>query len=256
MQGKSIRMNGKGLVSIIIPCYNCSDFIIETIESVMKQSYKELELIIIDDFSYDNTVEIINNINDNRIRLFQNDKNYGAAVSRNRAIKKAKGKWIAFLDSDDIWLPDKLEKQLDFMIENDYSFTCTNYEKINANGKKIGKIHKSKQKADYKKVLFYNPVGNSTVMYNVEKIGKVKIPEIQKRNDYALWLKILKSEKYIYGFNEITTQYRVRKNSISSNKIKLIKYQWRLYKDIEKFSFVKSSFLVCWWVFIKFMKIK
>ena len=184
------------LVSIVTPTYNCGKFITETIESVIGQTYKNWEMIIVDDCSKDNTQEIVKKYlkNDKRIKYIKFEKNQGAAIARNTAIREAKGRYIAFLDSDDLWSKDKLEKQINFMKKNSYSFTCTAYEQIDENNNLLNKIIRPKIKADYNRILLDCPVGNSTVMYNVDELGKFEVPNIRKRNDDALWLQILKKE--------------------------------------------------------------
>lgn len=246
------------LVSVIMPTYNCAKFIEETIKTVIAQTYKNWELIIVDDCSKDNTQEIVEKLKlqDNRINYFKFETNQGAAMARTKAMEMAKGNYMAFLDSDDLWVEDKLEKQLKFMNENNYNFTCTAYEQIDERGKELGKTIKTKTKVNYNRLLLDCPVGNSTVMYNVDNLGKFKVPNIRKRNDDALWLQILKKEKYIYGMNEVLMKYRIRQNSISSNKLDLIKYHWQLYREIEHLSVVRSAFHICWWGVIKVLHIK
>ena len=248
----------ENLVSVIMPTYNCGKFIKETIKSVANQTYKNWELIIVDDCSKDNTEEIVNRYveRDSRIKYHRLETNQGAAVARTKAMKMARGSYMAFLDSDDLWKNDKLEKQINFMEENSYNFTCTAYEQIDENNNLLNKIIRPKIKADYNRILLDCPVGNSTVMYNVDKLGKFEVPNIRKRNDDALWLQILKKEKYIYGLNEILMQYRIRQNSISSNKLDLIKYHWQLYRQIEHLSIFRSVFHICWWGMIKVLHIK
>ena len=248
----------ENLVSVIMPTYNCGKFIEETIKSVANQTYKNWELIIVDDCSKDNTEEIVNRYveRDSRIKCHRLETNQGAAVARTKAMKMARGSYMAFLDSDDLWKNDKLEKQINFMEENSYNFTCTAYEQIDENNNLLNKIIRPKIKADYNRILLDCPVGNSTVMYNVDKLGKFEVPNIRKRNDDALWLQILKKEKYIYGLNEILMQYRIRQNSISSNKLDLIKYHWQLYRQIEHLSIFRSVFHICWWGMIKVLHIK
>ena len=163
---------------------------------------------------------------------------------------------MAFLDSDDIWLPEKLEKQLDFMEKTGYAFTCTAYEQIDEDDKLMGKTIKTVVKTDYNRLLLDCPVGNSTVMYNVEKMGKFEVPNIRKRNDDALWLAMLKKEKYIWGMPDVLMRYRVRENSISSNKFQLIKYHWILYRKIEHLSVLRSVFHISYWCVIKALRIK
>lgn len=246
------------LVSVITPTYNCADFIVSTIESVQKQTYENWEMIIVDDCSTDRTKEIVERIaeSDNRVRYYCLDKNSGAAVARTKAMELANGEYMAFLDSDDIWLPNKLELQLEFMKKNNYSFSGTAYEQIDEDGNLLGKIIKIPKKVDYNRLLLDCPVGNSTVMYSVKDMGKFKVPNIRKRNDDALWLTMLKKEKYIHGMPDVLMRYRIRKNSISSNKFKVIKYHWILYRDIEHLSFVRSAFHVCYWCLIKVLHIK
>lgn len=246
------------LVSVITPTYNCAAFIGRTIESVQAQTYENWEMIIVDDRSKDNTREVVEKymFSDKRIKYICLEKNSGAAVARTRAMKEAAGEYMAFLDSDDLWKPDKLEKQLEYMKKNKINFSCTAYEQIDEGGKSLGKIIKTVKRTSYNRLLFDCPVGNSTVMYNVNAMGKFEVPNIRKRNDDALWLTMLKKEKYIYGMPDVLMEYRVRQNSISSNKLSLIKYHWQLYRDIEHLSVPRSVFHVCWWGIIKVLKIK
>ncbi len=246
------------LVSIITPTYNCGEFIARTIDSVQAQTYKNWEMIIVDDRSKDNTEEIVAEYmkSDSRIKYHLLDVNSGAAVARTTAMKLANGSYIAFLDSDDIWTPEKLERQIKWMEEHDYAFSCTAYEQIDEKDNLLGKTIKTIEKTDYNRLLLDCPVGNSTVMYNVEKMGKFEVPNIRKRNDDALWLQMLKKEKYIWGMPDVMMKYRIRENSISSNKFKVIKYHWILYRDIEHLSVFRSLFHIFYWCVIKVLKIK
>lgn len=246
------------LVSIITPTYNCGKYIAETIESVIKQTYSNWEMIIVDDCSTDNTKEIVERYikKDKRIKYYLLKKNSGAAIARTKAMELATGSYMAFLDSDDLWAENKLEMQLSFMKKNNYAFTCTAYEQIDETGTPINKIIKTPKKTSYNGVLLSCPVGNSTVMYNAVKLGKFSVPNIRKRNDDALWLQILKKEKYIYGMPEVLMKYRVRSDSISRKKFNLIKYHWYLYRKIEKLSVIRSVFHICFWGFLKVFKIK
>lgn len=248
----------KGLISVITPTYNCANFIGETIESVQAQTYQQWEMIIVDDRSTDNTKEIVEEYvkADDRIKYTCLEENSGAAVARTTAMELANGEYMAFLDSDDIWSEDKLEKQLSFMKEQDIAFSCTAYEQIDEKGEPLNRIIRTVPKADYNRVLLDCPVGNSTVMYNVEKMGKFEVPNIRKRNDDALWLQMLKKEKYIYGMEPVLMRYRIRQNSISSNKLKVIKYHWILYRDIEHLSVARSVFHIAYWCAIKVLGIK
>lgn len=248
----------KDLVSIITPTYNCSRFIAETIESVLSQTYKNWEMIIVDDCSTDNTRNVVQQYSekDDRIKFHCLKKNSGAAVARTYAMNIAKGNYMAFLDSDDVWLPNKLELQLDVMKEKQWNFTCTDYMHIDENGNNLNKVIKSIKKTNYNRLLLDCPVGNSTVMYSVDAMGKFKVPNIRKRNDDALWLQMLKKEKYIHGVNRVLTKYRIRSNSISSNKFELIKYHWILYRKIEELSIFQSIFHITYWCCIKMLHLK
>ncbi len=251
-------MKDYGLVSIIMPSYNSSEYIKDTINSVINQTYENWELIIVDDCSADCTDDVVNELSrkDERIKYYKLETNSGAAVARTKAMDLSNGKYMAFLDSDDLWVSEKLEKQLAFMEMNDYAFTCTSYQQIEEESGNKGKIIKSITKTDYNRLLLDCPVGNSTVMYNVEKMGKFKVPNIRKRNDDALWLQMLKKEKYIYGMPEILSYYKIRTGSLSNNKWKVVKYHWELYRDIEHLSVSKSIFHIAYWVLIKLLRIK
>lgn len=240
----------KPVVSIIMPTYNCSKYIVDSINSVIAQTFTEWEIQIVDDCSTDNTYEVLAPFLDNHtnIHYYRLQKNSGPQVARTEAIKRAQGKYIAFFDSDDLWYPEKLAKQISFMEKNNILFSSTAYEWIDEKGEKLHVALYPPKKCDYWKMLrLSNPIGNTTVMYNQEKLGKYEIPNIKKRNDFALWLKILKDCDYCYGIQEVLAQYRVRKNSVSSNKFKQIKYHWQLYYRIEKLGLLRSAwYLLCW----------
>lgn len=233
------------LVSIVVPLYNGEDFIKSTIYTVFKQTYRNWELVIVDDCSTDNSYKIVNDLarGDSRIRLFKQSSNQGAANARNRAVKESRGKYIAFLDSDDIWNKDKLEKQLNFMEKYNYPITCTYYGKINEDGKNLNHTMKSPQKISYNYLLTHG-IGNSTVIYDQEYVGKTYIPNIRKRNDYLMWLKIIKKTEYIHCLPKELAFHRLRENSISSKKLGLVKYQWRIYRKYERLSVIKSLFIM------------
>lgn len=246
------------LVSIITPTYNCAKFIARTLDSVQAQTYQNWEMIIVDDCSQDNTKEIVEGYmkNDPRIQYHLLDANSGAAVARTTAMRLAKGSYMAFLDSDDIWMPDKLERQIRWMNNNGYAFSCTAYEQIDEDDNLLNRTIKTIKRTDYNRLLLDCPVGNSTVIYDVEKMGKFEVPNIRKRNDDALWLQMLKKEKYIWGMPDVLMKYRIRQNSISSNKFKVIKYHWILYREIEHLSVIRSVFHIFWWCVIKVLHIK
>ena len=233
------------LVSIIMPSYNTGKFIKETINSVLNQTYNNWELIIVDDCSTDDTEEIVNAIKDNRIKFLKNSTNSGAAISRNKAIKEAKGKWIAFLDSDDLWKKEKIEKQIKFMKENNYDFSYTNYTEIDEEGNEKGIKVTGPEKIT--KIGMYNYCwpGCLTVMYNAEKIGLIQIEDIKKNNDYAMWLKICKKAN-CYLLDEELALYRKRSGSISNHSYwKLIKWHYKLYREAEHQNVVSSIFNTC-----------
>lgn len=236
------------LVSIIMPAYNCSDFIGATINSVLTQTYNNYEIIIVDDCSTDDTSRIVLEYSkkDDRVKYHKLKENSGAAFARNTAVELAKGKYIAFLDSDDLWKPNKLEKQIEFMSVNEYSFTCSSYSKIDEKGNEIDKFIKANKRYDYYQILTNNP-GNSTVIYNSYELGKIYIPNIRKRNDYVMWLSVIKKSKYLYGLEESLSYHRVRKGSLSYKKIDLIKYHWKVYREIEDLSFFYSTYLIAYW---------
>lgn len=224
------------LVSVIMPSYNTGKYIKKSIESVLAQSYKNWELIIVDDCSRDDTDKIVAKfLNDSRIKYLKNDENKGAAFSRNRALREVKGKWVAFLDSDDLWYPEKLEKQIHFMIENNYSFSYTNYEEIDSEGKKTGVKVTGPRKITKKGMFCYCWPGCLTVMYNAKKVGLIQIADIKKNNDYAMWLKVSKKANCYLLDDNLALYRRGRMGSISTHNYKeLIKWHYKLFKYSEK----------------------
>ena len=220
------------LVSIIMPSYNTGRFIKETIESVLAQSYPAWELIIVDDCSTDNTDDVVNQyLADERIRYIKNDTNSGAAVSRNRALREAKGTWIAFLDSDDLWEPEKLQKQISFMRDNGYHFSYTNYIEIDEESKANGKSVTGPKRITKHGMYNYCWMGCLTVMYDADAVGLIQIADIKKNNDYAMWLKVCKKAN-CYLLDETLARYRKRSGSISNHGyLKLIKWHYKLYRN-------------------------
>lgn len=229
------------LVSIITPSYNSSAYIEETIRSILLQTYPYWELLITDDCSTDNSMEIIKGYvsRDSRIKLFQLEKNSGAGVARNFSIKEAGGRFIAFCDSDDRWMPDKLEKQVAFMLERNCALSYTSYEVCSEIGKRTG-IISCKNRVGYWDLVRDGCIGCLTVMYDTAKLGKVLMPDIRKRQDWALWLLIIKRCKYALGIKEPLAVYRKRSGSISSSKWHLVSYNIKVYQEILHFSMVKS----------------
>ena len=231
------------MVSIITPSFNSIRFLAQTIDSILAQSYQDWELLIVDDFSTDNSIELIERYVrcDERIHLIKLKKNCGAAIARNLAIKAAKGRYIAFLDSDDLWYPYKLEKQIAFMTETGCPFSFGAYEKINEIGEVIGYVGVPERVA-YHELLKTCVIGCLTAVYDTEYFGNVEMPLIRKRQDFGLWLRLLKKTEFAYGVQYPLGKYRVRLGSISSNKKNAIPSIWYLYREVEKLSFLKSSY--------------
>lgn len=218
------------LVSIIMPTYNCAPYIASTIKSVLAQTYSNWELLIVDDCSADNTETIVSAFDDLRIFYFKNEVNMGAASSRNFALRQAKGKWVAFLDSDDLWMPDKLEKQLAFMSENHYDFSCTDYIVETSDGTRLPYIFTSPNKVTKRMLYNYCYFSTITVIYNRESVGLVQIANLEKNNDYAMWFQVAEKAD-CYRFPEALSVYRKRKGSLSSgSKFKLIKHHYYLFR--------------------------
>lgn len=231
------------LVSIIMPSYNTANYIEASIESVQHQTYENWELIIVDDCSTDTTDEVVRPfLSDRRIRYLKNEKNSGAAISRNCALREAKGKWIAFLDSDDLWMPEKLEKQVAFMEQNGYHFSYTNYEEINMAGEKTGVRVTGPKKITKTGMFNYCWPGCLTVMYDAESVGLVQIADIKKNNDYAMWLKVCRKTD-CYLLNEYLAQYRKGRNgSVSSHGVwTMIGWHYRLFREAEGLGSVSSA---------------
>jgi teichuronic acid biosynthesis glycosyltransferase TuaG len=237
------------LVSVITPSYNAEKFIRHTIGSVQAQTHQNWEMLIVDDCSKDRSVEIIKEVSveDPRVKLIQLETNSGAAVARNTAIENAKGKYIAFLDSDDYWKPEKLQKQLAFMEENNYVFSFTNYEIVTEDGTPTNVEVKVPHSLTYHDLLKNTIIGCLTVMINIEKIGKYKMPNIRTRQDFALWLSILRDGYTAYGLQIPLSCYRKVEGSISSNKVKAAKKTWAVYRNIERLSLPYSA-----WCFVNY----
>lgn len=233
-----------GLVSIIMPSYNTATYIAESIQSVLNQSYKDWELLIVDDCSMDNTDEVVKPfLTDQRIRYWKNERNSGAAVSRNRALQEARGKWIAFLDSDDLWRSDKLEKQIHFMENNGYHFSYTNYAEIDAEDKRNGIIVTGPKIITKTGMYNYCWPGCLTVMYDAEMVDLIQIADIKKNNDYAMWLKVCRKADCYLLDEELALYRRGRVGSVSTHSIKtMIGWHYKLYREAEKENPITSAF--------------
>lgn len=243
------------MVSIITPTYNSIHFIEETINSIISQNYEDWELIITDDCSTDGTWDLLKEyaVKDSRIKIYQLESNSGAGIARNNSIKKASGRFIAFCDSDDQWKPNKLSEQLQFMLTNDIALTYSDYDVIDEEGKQNGQV-RVPNRLSYRTMLRNNYIGCLTAMYDTNKIGKIYMPSIRKRQDWALWLSILKKIDYAKKTPGYLAIYRDRNKSISSNKLNLLKYNWKIYREVEKFSFIKSLFLINQFLFFYLKK--
>lgn len=230
----------KSLVSIIMPSYNAEKYIYAAIESVQNQTYPNWELIIVDDCSKDNTLEIVKGIHDERIRLYQNETNSGAAVSRNKALREARGEWIAFLDADDLWIPEKLDEQLKFMVENGYDFTYTDY-RIQLNGEWLPYICTGPNMVNKRKMYDYCYFSTITVIYRRETVGLIQIENLRKNNDYAMWLQAVEKVD-CYRYPKCMSYYIKHDGSVSSgSKVKLIKWHYLLFRvGLHKNPFVSS----------------
>lgn len=244
-------------VTVVTPSWNSEKYIQETIKSVQAQTYQNWEMIIVDDCSTDRTVEIVKAIakNEPRVKILQQDKNSGAGAARTRSMQNATGRYIAYLDADDIWKPEKLEKQVQFMKEKDCGFSCTSYEVINDAGVPLNKYVHMLPKVDYVGFLTNNLLQTVGIMVDTDKVNKdyLVMPDIRRRQDAATWLQVLKAGFECYGLDEILAEYRRTEGSLSSNKLKAVKGVWSLYRDIEHLSlpfscycFIRYAFLAVW----------
>lgn len=236
-------MNDFGTVSIITPSFNCAKYIGSTIRSIQAQTYGNWELLITDDCSTDNSRDIVLQYSkkDPRIKLFTLEKNLGAGAARNNSIKEAKGRYIAFCDSDDCWYSEKLEKQLRFMREKDCSMVYSSYMTCNEEGKSTG-IVVCRNKETLSSLKKDDKIGCLTVVYDSKVVGKVFMPILRKRQDWAMKLKVMQICKEAYGLKEPLALYRVRQNSISHDKLSLIKYNIAVYQEVFGWSKLHSSF--------------
>jgi teichuronic acid biosynthesis glycosyltransferase TuaG len=239
------------LVSIITPSYNSSKFIKDCIASVFSQTYKNWEMIIVDDCSKDNSKEIISELStkDKRIKPIFLEKNVGAAEARNAAIRQSKGKYVAFLDSDDLWSPKKLEKQLSFMYENEIAFSYTNYQFMSENGADLSNIILAPEKMTYDSYLKNTIIGCLTVIIDREKSGEFEMPNIRSSHDMALWLLIMKRGFSAYGLDENLARYRIVSTSNTASKWHAVNDVWKVYRQVEKLSFIYSAWCFVWYAF-------
>jgi len=231
------------LVSIITPMHNAARYIGQAIESVQAQDFADWEMIIVDDCSVDDSVAVVERYMslDPRIKIFLSEVNLGAACARNKAIAEARGRFIAFLDSDDLWLPHKLSVQIDFMLKKHVLFCYSAYKKISESGVVVSEVGVP-AKVDYQGLLKTCVIGCLTAVYDSGALGKVYMPEIRKRQDFGLWLRLLKSIEFAEGIQEPLALHRIRAGSISSNKISAAKYTWMLYYKVERLGLMASIY--------------
>lgn len=242
------------MVSIIVPVYNAAPYIGRTIEMVRRQTFTDWELILVDDCSADEGAALINRLlteqPDGRIRLICKEKNEGAARARNTGVDQAKGRYLAFLDADDVWTEDKLERELRFMQERSAGFVFTAYEFGDESANGTGKIVHVPETLSYKKALSRTVIFTSTVLFDTRIIPKelIRMPDV-KSEDTATWWQILKNGHTAYGMDEVTAIYRRPTHSLSSNKFNAVRRIWNLYRRVEKLNVVKSCYYFCFWAF-------
>jgi len=241
------------LVSIIIPSYNSEKYISQTIQSVIDQTHKNWELIIVDDCSTDNTEHIAGEYvsNDNRIKFFRLSKNQGSGVARNYAVEIANGNYIAFLDSDDLWKPEKLEKQLAFMKGYNLPFTFSFYECIDEAGDSLNQIITTPQNISYRQLYYCNWIGNLTGIYSVDYFGKLPVSSVKKRQDWILWLTLVKQLKQVKPVPESLAYYRIRTDSLSSSKWGLVKHNFNVYRYFYKRNLARSVFDISVFLYVQ-----
>ncbi len=239
-------------ISIVVPVYNAEKYIEETMDSVLAQTYREWELLLVLNGCEDATEEIVNRYkavhSDRNIRIILETENKGAALARNRGVNEASGRYIAYVDADDIWRPQKLEHLLAFMQKKDAAFVCSGYEFADENARGTGKVVHVPETLNYRQALKNTTIFTSTVMFDTAKLPKEKIqmPAI-KSEDTALWWKILREGHVVYGLDENLVLYRRPKKSLSSNKLEAVRRVWNLYRKSEKLSVIYSAYNFCFW---------
>ena len=249
-------MESQPLVSVIMPSYNAERFIAESIESVLRQTYTNWELVVTDDCSTDRTPQIVQSYceKDARIRFAVAKQHSGIAGTRNQCLERAQGRFVAFLDNDDLWLPEKLEKQVRFLLDNDYAFCYSAYELINEDGSPKGKTIKTAGVIDYDKYLRNTIVGSGTIMLDTQKTGPLHMPINATSDDMALWCKVMKDGHKAYPIEEVMMQYRVRSDSASANKWKAAQDVWRVYRKQEQLPFFRSLSCFCGYAYHAIIK--
>jgi teichuronic acid biosynthesis glycosyltransferase TuaG len=233
----------EAVVSVVMPAYNAASVVGASIRSVVAQQFTRWELIVVDDHSSDDTALQVQVFaaRDGRIRLIQLEENRGPAVARNAAIAAARGRYVAFLDCDDLWLPGKLGRQLEFMEASGAAFSYGAYYKIDAGGHRCGRVDVP-PRTTYRELLKTNVIGCLTAMYDTRSVGRVFMPGIRKGQDYGLWLDLLKRVNCAYGMPEPLAEYRVRSGSISANKLESSLWVWRVYRRVERLSLPRAAY--------------
>lgn len=241
---KKCDKNFKNTVSVVMPLYNAEKTINHSIKSVLNQSYSDLELIVVDDCSTDYGLSIVENIakKDHRINVIKLPKNEGAGVARNTAIEAAKGRYIAFLDADDQWFQNKLDLQIEAFKKNETALVCSGYTIVDTDYKKIGS-KMPKEWISHSDLLKSNVIGCLTAIYDTHAVGKMYMPTIRKRQDYALWLDIIKKGGPAYCIQDTLGQYSIQKNSVSSNKLELLRWNYLMFRKTQQYHILTSIFL-------------
>lgn len=244
------------IVSVITPVYNVEKVIEKTLNSMLMQDYKNLEIVLVDDCSKDNSAEIIKRYLDKypNIVYHKQVKNGGAAVARNTALNIAKGRYVAFLDSDDLWCDGKISKQLSFMKENDAAISCTAMDCIDEEDNSLNSVREVHKIISYKFLLHNTMIATSTVMIDRNKTGNFQMPLRRGGQDYATWLMLMRNGTICYGLNEVLSHYRVMNNSLSSNKWKSIRQVWEIQTQDEKINKMAAAINVCFFIVNGFIK--
>lgn len=234
-------------VSIITPCYNSEKFIGETIDSVLNQTYQDWEWLIVDDGSVDKSVEIIRQYDDPRIHLIVLDENAGAAEARNIGLEKAFGRYISFLDSDDVWLPHFLETSIKYLQKNNEELVYATYKRHDEDLKPLLEDFIAEDNITFDRILYNCPIPMLTAMYDSQRIGKIKIPDIDMREDYAMWIEVLRKIPKARAIKEPLAIYRIRKSSYSRNKFRILRKQFAVYSEFLQLSLLKSTYYTLHW---------
>lgn len=235
------------LVSVIMPAYNSSKTLPDSIQSVLDQTFTDWELLVIDDFSPEPLKSIVDSFRDARIYYIRLEQNSGVAQARNRGIQAARGRYIAFLDSDDLWLPKKLERQLQFMQKNGYAFTYTWYRQFEDDPERPIRLVKTKNFVDYRKLLHGNDIGCLTVMIDRTQIPDIHMPS-ERHEDYITWLNLLKRGSCAYSMAEDLALYRISKHSITGNKKMSLIWTWKVYRDSQGLNFISCLYYIAYYI--------